>query len=237
MIRTPSPSQSLQCLAEMLPFEIETVVDIGVQSGTPFLYRSFPRSHHILYEPVCDYFSAIRSRYDSAVSSYEIRECALSGSSGCLKLHLLSSDRSGVVTHSSISENDETLRYGDSLLEIRDIKVTTLDEDLSDLCGHFLIKIDVDGLEDAIIAGGTNLLRRATVVIVEAPIHMISSRINSLESLGLKLYDIVGNAYYHTQLQQVDLVTINREVSGQIIDLSPWRKGPINWMHWCHYDF
>lgn len=237
MVRTPSPSQCLQCLADLLPFSIETVVDIGVQDGTPFLYRSFPLAHHILYEPVSDYFSTINSVYQQAVSSFELRPFALARTSGVLKLHLISSDNSGVVTHSSISDHDESVKYGAKLLELRDIKVKTLDDDLTAISGAYLVKIDVDGLEDDIIVGGSTVIQRAAVVIVETAIDKISQRISSLESLGLRLFDIVGNAYYYNQLQQVDLVMINTEVAASVPDLSPWRKGPIDWMRWCHHDF
>jgi FkbM family methyltransferase len=236
MTRTPSPTQSLQCLVELLPREIGTVVDIGVQAGTPFLYRSFPHAHHILYEPVSSYSNTIHEKYTKMVRSYELKTMALSDAPGQLKLHLLSSDRSGSVTHSQIHYEDRSSQYGDRLIAIEDIQVTTLDIDLGALSDGYLIKIDVDGVEDMIIDGGKAVVRGADVIIIEAHLREINNRLTAIQDLGFTLQDIVGNAYYYNQLQQVDLIFVRSDIVNSTPALNPWRNGPIKWMKWSHYD-
>lgn len=236
MVRTPSPTQSLQTLAELLSFRVSTIIDIGVQGGTPFLYRSFPLSHHILYEPVEEYLNIITKNYQTRVKSFEVRHCALSDFSGILKLHLISGDKSGSITHSHIRDTDCSGEFGDKLIKIVDIPVSTLDDDFTNLDGPYLVKIDVDGKEDEIIMGGVKTLNGATAIVCEAQLCELSQRISSLEALGFCLYDIIGNAYYFDQLQQVDIVMVRADVMQAQTNLQPWKKGPLNWMRWSHYD-
>jgi hypothetical protein len=117
-----------------------------------------------------------------------------------------------------------------------DIPVSTLDEDILKLDGPYLVKIDVDGKEDEIIMGGAKTLKGATAVVCETRLCELSQRISSLEALGLCLYDLVGNAYYFDQLQQVDIVMVRANVMQSEPNLQPWKKGPLNWMNWSHYD-
>ena len=49
--RGPFKRQSLKVLVER-QIPISTIIDIGVLSGTPELKEAFPKTRHVLFEPV-----------------------------------------------------------------------------------------------------------------------------------------------------------------------------------------
>lgn len=234
-MRTPSPIEALNVFMECLGEPVESVIDVGVNTDTKCLMHVFRSSHHYLFEPVTDYHDIVRSNYERAGLSYTLIECAVSDRSGIMYQHLLSFDNSGVLTHSKLLTSREPERFGSTLLGIKETPVVTLDQwaDGKALGNRYIVKIDVDGVEDQIIEGGTRLISNAALVMVEAHLNKLAARAKRLQELGLRLFDIVGNGYYCDQLQQVDLIFIPEALVERNIHFRPWEKtGGIIWEKW-----
>lgn len=231
-------SQSIEVFKSCIVEPIHTVIDVGAQTKTEWLLEAFKDSHHYLFEPVALYHKWLSDNYHQRDVSHEVIPVALSDIDGILYQHLISSDLSGKVTHSQLLEQPNPERFGAKLCSIVETRCCTLDSyfEGAEIKGPYLVKIDVDGLEDRIIDGGGRVLKSSSAVIVEAPLNMMLQRAGRIQELGFKLFDIVGNGYFCDQLSQVDLFFISNALAEKNINFSPWKKhGKIVWDKWQQY--
>jgi len=238
-MRYPTLQQSLRINREIAPGAVEQIIDIGAQRKTDFLMDVYPDKHHHLFEPVSTYHPDLEKNYQDAGIGYTLHKQALSNVDGMLYLHNTSVDGSGRITHSHIKpEREEDL---DFLVNIEEIETRRLDsimsrEGLGDL--SYLIKLDVDGVEEKIIEGGQDVIGGASFIIIEASIGRqdLCSRAALLEKCGFRMFDICDNAYYFGQLALVDLVMINNRLRNQEIKFKPWQytEGKVVWSKWQH---
>lgn len=109
-------------------------------------------------------------------------------------------------------------------------------DELGDL--SYLVKLDVDGLEEKIIDGGRDVIGGASFVVIEASIGRqdLCSRAALLEKCGFRMFDICDNAYYFGQLALVDLVMINNRLRQNELKFRPWEytEGKVIWKNWQH---
>lgn len=239
MKRYPVMTQSLGLVREIAPQAVQEIVDVGVQVKTDFLMDVFTDRHHHLFEPSTVYHPQLEANYQEKGINYTLHKTALSDTDGVLYLHNTSVDGSGRVTHSQIKpERDENLKF---LVNIEEIPTRRLDTQfpagaLPDL--GYLVKMDVDGVEEQIIAGGQDMLRGASFVVIECSIGRqdMCSRAALLEKLGFRIFDICDNAYYYGQLALVDLVMINHRLRETDIRFRPWQysEGKVHWKNWQH---
>lgn len=238
-MRYPVMTQSLKVVREIAPKAAEQIIDIGVQSRTDFLMKVFPDRHHHLFEPSPSYHAAIEANYRAAGIDYTLHKIALSDADCIQYLHETSVDASGRVTHSQIRpERDEEMPF---LVDIKEIPTRRLDTvfmeiPLPDLA--YMVKLDVDGVEEQIIAGGQQILRNASFIIIETSIGRqdLCRRAALIEKLGYRMFDLCDNAYYYGQLALVDLVMINNRLRAHELKFRPWEyaEGKVHWKKWQH---
>lgn len=235
-MRLPTVVDSLRVFKENFSKQISSVIDIGAQTGTYFLMSEFKNAKHYLFEPVHIYHDILKTNYEKAGISYELFDYAVSDSSGIMYQHWLSIDLSGNVTHSQLLPQKCPEWFGEKLVKIVETKVITLDEWAQNkkVEEPYLVKIDVDGIEEKIIDGGAETLKNATLVIIEAGIPSLVTRAQKLQNLGLILFDICDLCYYFEQFSQCDLVFINKDVVKNNINFRPWEKtgGIVVWEKW-----
>jgi FkbM family methyltransferase len=237
-VRTPSVQESLAVFKNCFGEPIRLVLDVGAQAKTQFLMDAFADAHHVLFEPVQIYHAMLEANYSAVGISHELVRCAVSDLAGEMHQHLLSSDLSGKVTHSQLLPQADPGRFGNRLLQVIPTPVITLDGWAAgrELPKPYVVKIDVDGIEDLIIAGGRQVISECSLVVVEATLSSIAARVAKLQSYGMRLFDIVGNGYYFEQLQQVDLVFVSEQAALSNIEFQPWKKhGQVIWEHWQQY--
>lgn len=240
-MRYPTLQQSLRTIRKISPDTVKQVIDIGVQRRTDFLMDVYPDCLHHLFEPVSTYYTDLESNYQARNITYQLHKVALSNTDGVLFLHNTSVDGSGNVTHSQIKQNrDENL---DFLVNIEEIETCRLDSvfppstsTLDDL--SYIVKLDVDGVEEKIIEGGVDVISGASFVVIEASIGRqdLCSRAAILEKQGFRIFDICDHAYYFGQLALVDLVMINNRLRQDEIKFRPWQytEGKVVWSKWQH---
>lgn len=190
-----------------------TVLGVGAQTGTSPLYEVFPDAHHILFEPVAEREPHLRALC-SGLKSAEYHMAAVTERTGQITL-TVSPDRnsSGVVPASA---NDGA--------DYRSIPAIAL----NDICsrqpypGPFLVKIDVDGCEIDVLKGGSSLIGRDNVFVVEATIGHDDARfpkvLDFFRPYDFILHDIVDPMFRPADgaLWQVDIVMVHSS--------SPYRK-------------
>jgi len=146
--------------------EIGTVLDIGAnegQSALEFASR-LPGIRIISFEPLTDCFAKLSSLRD-VLPDFEAHNIALSDVSGAAPIH-----------RSSFSPSSSLLPMGDLHKQsfpwtadttVEHVRTERLDDLELDARGNLLVKLDVQGFEDRVIAGGRQTIGSARAVIIE----------------------------------------------------------------------
>ncbi len=236
-IRYPVLHHCLAFCKETCPNAFKGVVDIGVRYGTDFLMDIFPESHHYLFEPVVECRDKIHENYRRRKIDYSFYGIALTNVSVDLYLHQLSSDGSGNITHSEVSSNPTSNNSNlHSIVPIEGSRLDDLKFSPNLRPFEYLVKLDVDGIEELIIEGGQAVLRDSSFVVMEASVvrDNILTRLSLMKDLGFRLFDICDNAYYYNQLSCMDFVFINEKIRAKELRFRPWEyaKFQVHWEKW-----
>lgn len=204
-MRGPSKNQAFDVLRKR-QIPVSTVLDVGVQRGTPELMRAYLDVHHILFEPVAEFHDGIRSNYRNL--SYTLVDAAVADKTGEATLEVRKTMTATEVSHSSVVAGAAS---GDNRRTIQSI---TLDSYLEQnpLPKPYLLKIDVDGNELAILSGATNTLKDCSIVVIETPKSEFTKRIAYLEERGFVLFDLVEPCYYDDSFWQCDAILLKADI-------------------------
>lgn len=224
--RYPTMQDSLRALLDA-GVPVESVLDVGILTGTAPLIEVFPGIPHHLFEPVDLHFQQIRKNYRNI--NFKLHHVALSDSDGEAYLACRAIHRDGRVTHSEVVSAPVTTQEVPDLVECRAIPRSRLDtllerENVGDNC---LLKIDVDGHEMSVLQGAEKTLERTSVAVIEAPLNRVAlphlfERSQHMMSRGFHLMDIVDLAYYDGVLWQVDLVFVRGDIVRRLDRLRPF---------------
>ncbi len=177
------------------------IIDVGANAGqfTAAAAARWTRSRIVAFEPHPEVFPHLLATSRRLGTRVEVRQLALSDSPGTAALRL--NDHS----HSS-SLLPLGLRHRELFPEAResgsvDVEVSTLDLEFPDPPpGPALLKLDVQGLELAVLRGAANLLRAIDHVVAEVSIKPMYDGepafcqvIAYLESTGFDLVSAVGS--------------------------------------------
>lgn len=185
-------------LAEFLAFLRDrgftpgTVVDVGVADGTFELYETFPRSFHLLVEPLAEFEPALKficQRYDA---DYVI---AAAGNQKTETSIYLSGDKHGA---SLMHEHGDHAPNAGNSRKVRSVRLDELVRERN--CKPpFLVKVDVQGFEHFVIEGATELLPDTEAIILETALFrfkedrpLLDETITFMKELGFLPYDIFG---------------------------------------------
>jgi len=176
---------------------ISTVLDAGVGMGTPWLYECFPSSKIVLFEPQRQFLSvmeALRQRYD-----VEYHVTALGARQGEAEINIPREfvTAASLKTHSKnllLAIRREGLRR---TYETEKVPISTLDT-LNTYAPAYLLKIDVEGSELAVLHGAERTLKNTALLIVETSLVeryedgcTFIDVANFLDAHGFALYEIV----------------------------------------------
>jgi FkbM family methyltransferase len=175
------------------PPDVATLIDVGVNRGTPDLYEAFPNAYLVLVEPVRERIPAMEAIIADRAGEY------VTAAAGAKK---------GTATF-----NVETARIGlssfhgrlttpvdESAIERRTVNIVTLDylRRKHRLKGPFGIKIDTEGHELDVIRGSRKTLTKTAWVIAEVSIgkrfeggYRADEMIGIMRSHGFAVADIL----------------------------------------------
>lgn len=152
--------------------DIRTIIDIGASKGSfsAEFHGIFPKAQIFAFEPLPDCFALVQKRM-AGVPRFQAFNMALGDAEGSVTMH-----RSSYSGSSSLREmgdlHKDLFPVTAGQREVA-VVVDTLDHALSGyhLQEPILVKIDVQGFEDKVIAGGAGVLGRAKVVLVETSFY------------------------------------------------------------------
>ena len=179
-------------------FRPGTVIDIGVATGTPWLYR-FPEAKLVLVEPNAQFQSdleRIRSEYQADILPY-----AAGIETGVLplKVDLKAPSSSSFYDTSAAVQSYWQERGYHRPVEPRQVDVRPLDMMIDERYrGPFLIKIDTEGFEMQVLKGAVQTLTKAACLIIETSVarrhegsYAFADLIAFLASHGFAFTDIL----------------------------------------------
>ena len=144
-------------------FSSETIIDVGVLSGTPFLYDSFPGAKFVLIDPLEESEISIQKQYDGKLD-YDFHLMGVGSKAATIEL---------AVTPGSMakaSSNKRVEKETSPEQQIRKIPVKQLDTVMKSYSGPFGLKIDTEGHELEVLKGAKKTLKDCEFVITETSI-------------------------------------------------------------------
>lgn len=137
-----------------LGFSPGTIIDVGVYDGTYELYDTWPSSHMLLVEPLQECEKALKY-----ICSHRIAPASY--------LLAAAGDREGEVEIDCTGDlSGASIVYGNSGRRVPMYRLDTICG-MFDAVPPFLLKVDVQGAEAAVLAGAQALLRQCEVVMLE----------------------------------------------------------------------
>lgn len=174
----------------------DVVFDVGVDTGTPFLYQAFPDAQFVLIDPRVE--SRIALTGPDAPQHAQFFETALGAAPATLALAIPHSDKGEHGAMASLRQRTDSMAAKFIRLETRQVSVVTLDSISAQFAGRLGLKIDTEGFEDDVLAGASDTLLRTDFVILEmslthrfAGIAPPSRLISRLAAAGLEFRDVL----------------------------------------------
>ena len=173
-------------------FDPATIIDVGVASGTPALYRAFPDAHIVLIEPLREYLPDLERLHAELGAEYVLTAVGAKPGSATIEV-----DREGLIFSSMLPRVPPPPA---ERLEQREIPVTTLDALLAERGwqGPFGLKMDVEGFEHHVIEGAPRLLGETQFVIAEVSVkkrfensYSFAEFVALMDVRGFRLCDIL----------------------------------------------
>lgn len=202
--------QALLRLKEHVP--VTSVVDVGVREGTAELRIVFSDLHHLLIDPMnADFRHQINEKYEGV--SFSMLDVAVSDENTSMWLVKQALLGDGKTTHSYLRTEPEHVD-GRVVTSCQPMRCRRLDDLLLelDIDQNFLLKIDVDGIEERVIDGASAVIERASTVVCECTYSSLQSRLALLNAKGFSLVDLVDRVYYGDAIYQLDAILVRKDL-------------------------
>ena len=174
----------------------DVVFDVGVDRGTPALYRAFPQALFVLIDPRPEARAATEG--PGAPARALFHEVALGAAPGEAELAIPVTPRGAEGARASLRRPVGPMARAVTGYETRRVPVTTLDALAADHPGRVGLKIDVEGQEAAVLEGARATLPRCDFVILELSLTerfdatpRPSRLIGLLAAAGLEFRDVL----------------------------------------------
>jgi FkbM family methyltransferase len=226
-MRVPTKRSALQTLRRF-GLSVGTVLDVGVLTGTPELAEAWPDRQHILFEPIAEFHASIALAY--AAVPHVLVPAAVSAADGSLELAVMKMDGRSDITH-SVAAADYP---GVAAAEMRTVRALRLDTYCRDagLATPYLLKIDVDGHERAILEGARGMLHHVSCVVLEVTPGTFFERSQLLLAAGFHLWDATDFCYFADGLHQFDAIWISDRERKANPHLDPWKHRTFSYDLW-----
>jgi len=149
-------------------YDVDTIIDVGVAGGTPWLYEAFDTQNILLVEPL-NVVESLRKMLKGR--SYELVECAVGAREGSAEINY---DRT-MPSLSSIHVRTKLTAKPDHEIIKRSVEIRTLDRVVAESrfrdSASFGLKIDTEGFELNVLKGARDTLTRCRFVVCEVSVE------------------------------------------------------------------
>ena len=191
----------------------KTIIDVGVDKGTPELYDTFAGVKYVLVEPLAERARELKT-WAARLGDAVVINAAAAEKAGSTTFYV-HTELAGSSLH---READGPLTDGVA----REVDLVALD----DVCrehqtaGPYLVKIDTQGSELRVLDGAQEILKQTELIVLEASLFgfflggpQFGELVAYLKDRGFVVYDIFGAHYRPLDgaLAQVDLVFVRED--------------------------
>jgi FkbM family methyltransferase len=146
-------------------FKFNTVIDIGANKGqfASFAAATWPGARIFCFEPL----PAPRAKLGAVLGARAtVFDCALGGENGSAPMHVASREDSSSML--PLGDRQKEV-FSMEAKEIVQVPIKRLDDVMATqaVTGPLLVKIDVQGFERDVLAGGADVLAKADAVYIE----------------------------------------------------------------------
>jgi FkbM family methyltransferase len=191
------------------------IIDVGASTGiwSYSVHKIFPNARLVLLEPLLDLYGERVDYLKKALPKAEILPLALGEVPGKADFRVSSDLYGSSLFAPADGRNYQTIP----------VTVSTLDliaKDL-ELTGRGILKLDVQGAEHLVLAGGAEFLKQVDVLIVELSMYDLAGSGKTFEEmysiisgLGFRYYDDVGDwrSAIDGRLLQKDVLFVRKEL-------------------------
>ncbi|RPJ77658.1 MAG: FkbM family methyltransferase [Alphaproteobacteria bacterium] len=152
----------------LLNTDIKTVFDIGANTGqfARLIHEVLPDAFIYSFEPLEECYQKLKTK-EREIANFKAFNIALGDTDGEIEFYRNEfPPSSSILPMADLHKQNYPFTDKEYLLKV---KVARLDDIARDLVNkdNLLIKIDVQGYEDKVIAGGTELIKKAKILIIE----------------------------------------------------------------------
>jgi FkbM family methyltransferase len=167
-----------------------TVIDVGVGPGTPELYEGFPAARLVLVEPLLEWRPQLEHVREARAADIVIAAAGAEPGETRISVH-----RAPVCSSILGPYQGE-----DAEQEWRTVSVVRLDDMASELAldGPFVLKADVEGAELEVLAGATQVLAEAELVLLEVSLFKLVPGTPQLHEVVAWMHEhgfVIGELY------------------------------------------
>lgn len=181
-------------------FRPRTIIDVGVATGTPWLYGQFPGAKLVLVEPNARYQADLGQI--ARTHGADVFRHAVGATAGQVTLHEDQQvpSSSGLLPVAEWVQQHRAAEGTVHTFRELTVPMKTLDETIAtSYQGPYLLKLDVEGYECQVLQGAAETLRQTDLLIAETSViprfrggYSFAEMIDALDRLRFRLFDILN---------------------------------------------
>jgi FkbM family methyltransferase len=146
-------------------FSPKTMIDVGVDRGTPMIYNAFPDAKFLLVDPLAESEGHVEKWKDKI--DFDFVCCALGKKSGKVTMNIPSTAAKVRTSRASALDFDGANLDQFASFDKREVPMKKLDTLTKKLDGPFGLKIDTEGFEVEVLKGASRTLEKTEFVLAE----------------------------------------------------------------------
>ena len=184
---------------------IENIIDVGVEKGTDFLVKKFPKANFFLVEANSSFYGYLENEFLAKYKGKLFKVAA--GQKNQTKFFYQSGPISSFFKRDNFKFNKKKL-----------VKIKPLDEilNMEKISKNTLLKIDCEGGELDVLKGATKIIKKINYIIIELRLQKIktynpSEIINFLYKNNFQWKQVIKVYYAKEGIDYIDILFENKK--------------------------